>query len=147
MKPRSQQKGGRLVGWGMASASFPALRAGGTIIESSEELPVRVRVDGLQRGDLDNIRSLDFTANGQSIPLTSVGNVTLLPEINQITRRNGKRVNTVQGFIETGILPSQVLSDFEKRLENANFLLPNGYTLEIGGEAAERNNAVGSLLS
>ena len=30
MKPRSQQKGGRLVGWGMASASFPALRAGGT---------------------------------------------------------------------------------------------------------------------
>ncbi|MGK7887546.1 MAG: xanthine dehydrogenase family protein molybdopterin-binding subunit [Crocosphaera sp.] len=30
MKPRSQKKGGRLVGWGMASASFPALRAGGT---------------------------------------------------------------------------------------------------------------------
>ncbi|MGK7957863.1 MAG: xanthine dehydrogenase family protein molybdopterin-binding subunit [Crocosphaera sp.] len=30
MKPRSQQKEGRLVGWGMASASFPALRTGGT---------------------------------------------------------------------------------------------------------------------
>ncbi|CCQ55772.1 MAG: xanthine dehydrogenase family protein molybdopterin-binding subunit [Crocosphaera sp.] len=30
MKPRSQQKEGRLVGWGMASASFPALRGGGT---------------------------------------------------------------------------------------------------------------------
>ncbi|MDJ0599913.1 MAG: efflux RND transporter permease subunit [Crocosphaera sp.] len=120
---------------------------GGTIVESSEELPVRVRVNGSQRGDLDNIRSLDLTANGQSIPLTSLGNMSLLPEINQITRRNGKRVNTVQGFIETGILPSKVLSDFQKRLENLNFVLPSGYTLEIGGESAERNNAVGGLLS
>ncbi len=120
---------------------------GGTILESSEELPVRVRVNSSQRGNLDNIRSLDLTANNQSIPLTSVGNVTLLPEINQITRRNGKRVNTVQGFVETGVLPSQVLSEFQKRLEKSNFTLPSGYTLEIGGEAAERNNAVGGLLS
>ncbi|WP_326997409.1 efflux RND transporter permease subunit [Crocosphaera watsonii WH 8501] len=120
---------------------------GGTIVESSEELPVRVRVNGLQRGDLDNIRSLYLTENRQSVPFTSLGNVTILPEINQITRRNGQRVNTVQGFVEMGILPSQVLSEFQKRLENANLVVPSGYTLEIGGESAERNNAVGRLLS
>ncbi|MGK7939721.1 MAG: efflux RND transporter permease subunit [Crocosphaera sp.] len=120
---------------------------GGTIVESSEELPVRVRLNGSQRGNLDNIRSLDLTANGESIPLTSLGDVILFPEINQITRRNGKRVNTVQGFIEMGVLPSQVLSEFQKRLDNLNFVLPSGYTLEIGGESAERNNAVGGLLS
>ena len=120
---------------------------GGTIVESSEELPVRVRVNGLQRGDLDNIRSLYLTENRQSVPFTSLGNVTILPEINQITRRNGQRVNTVQGFVEMGILPSQVLSEFQKRLENANLVVPSGYTREIGGESAERNNAVGRLLS
>ncbi len=120
---------------------------GGTILESSEELPVRVRVNDTQRGNLADIRSLDLTVNNASIPLTSLGDVILLPEINQITRRDGKRVNTIQGFIEAGILPAQVLSDFQKRLNAINFTPPNGYALEIGGEAAERNNAVGGLLS
>ncbi|MGK7957592.1 MAG: efflux RND transporter permease subunit [Crocosphaera sp.] len=120
---------------------------GGLVIELTEQLPVRVRINSSQRGSLDYIRSLDLTANDQSIPLTAIGHINLSPEINQITRRNGQRVNTIQGFIEVGTVPATVLSNFKEHLSNRNFQLPRGYRLEIGGEAAERNRAVSQLLS
>jgi multidrug efflux pump subunit AcrB len=63
------------------------------------------------------------------------------------TRYNGRRVNEVQAFIPAGMLPANVLSDFQQRLASSGLSLPDGYSLEYGGEAAERNNAVGNLMS
>ena len=122
---------------------------GGSIVESTEELAVRVRLSNENRADLSQISSLDLLGNrsNSTIPLSALGKIELVPEQDAIARRNGARVNTIQGFIETGVLPAQVLAEFEQRLENSDFQLPLGYSLEIGGEAEERNNAVGSLIS
>lgn len=122
---------------------------GGSIVESTEELAVRVRLSNQNRGDLNQISSLDLLGNrsNSTIPLSALGKIKLVPEQDAIARRNGARVNTIQGYIETGVLPAQVLAEFEQRLEDSDFQLPLGYSLEIGGEAEERNNAVGSLIS
>ena len=126
---------------------------GGSILESTEELPVRVRLSASNRDRLNKITSLDLlpTQNSdnalESVPLSSLGKITLKPEIAKITRYNGQRVNTVQGFLTPGVLPDRALSDFKQQLEDTNWQLPNGYSYEFGGEAEQKNNALGRLVS
>ncbi len=127
---------------------------GGSILEDTEELPVRVRLANSDRASLDQITTLDLVPNNQlspgnstSLPLSALGQIDLVPETAIITRRNSQRVNTVQGFITAGVLPSTVLADFQQRLTDSNFQLPPGYSMEWGGESAERNRAVGNLFS
>ncbi|MGK7897274.1 MAG: efflux RND transporter permease subunit, partial [Xenococcus sp. (in: cyanobacteria)] len=127
---------------------------GGSSLEDTEELPVRVRLANSDRTNLDQISTLDLVPHKQlspeisaSVPLSALGQINLVPETAIITRRNGQRVNTVQGFITAGVLPSTVLADFQQNLNNSNFQLPPGYSLEWGGESAERDDAVGNLLS
>ncbi len=131
---------------------------GGSILEGNEELPVRVRLGNQARGNLSQISSLDLLANSSSInregnnplaavPLSSLGKVQLKPELAQITHYNGQRVNTVQGFLNAGVLPAEILNKFQAKLEDSNFSLPNGYKFEFGGEEEERNDAVGGLVS
>lgn len=125
---------------------------GGSILEDTEELPVRVRLSDRDRSDLDQITTLNLlpeniTGNRPPIPLSAVGDIELVPELAKITRRNGQRVNRIQGFIAPDILPAIVLDDFQQKFSSMNFQLPPGYSLEIGGESAERDKTVASLIS
>ena len=176
---------------------------GGSILESTEELPVRVRLSAENRDRVNSITSLDLLSShrllrrksgqthsfrrkqsrfatlaqravrrktqgnadqdttepavtvGQNnlgnavetVPLSSLGKVTLKPELAKITRYNGQRVNTVQGFLTPGVLPDRALSDFKQQLEDADWQLPNGYSYEFGGEAEQKDNALGGLVS
>jgi multidrug efflux pump subunit AcrB len=124
---------------------------GGSLLEGTEELPIRVRLADSGRGDLVQISSLDLlpvtTGNNQQrrfIPISALGEVELVPEQAIIARRNGRRVNVVRGYITAGVLPGKVLADYRKQLE-VGLELPTGYRMEFGGEFAERNEAVGKL--
>lgn len=120
---------------------------GGSILEGTEELPVRVRVSSKERSQLDQVASLDLVGAGQPIPLTALGSIDLTPDTAQIDRRDRQRVNTVQAFITAGVLPDQVLTRFRERLQELGFALPVGYRLDFGGEADARGTAVVNLLS
>lgn len=126
---------------------------GGSLLEATEELPIRVRLAEAGRGDLMQIQSLDLlptrTTTGaarQLIPISALGRVEMVPERAVIARRNGRRVNVVRGYITAGVLPGKVLADFQQRLGD-DFELPAGYEMEYGGEFAERNAAVGKLAA
>ncbi|MDY6783991.1 MAG: efflux RND transporter permease subunit [Cyanobacteriota bacterium] len=123
---------------------------GGSILESTESLPVRVRLANSDRADLSQIASLDLRpVRGRDRdfrPASALGEFNLLPELANIARRDEQRVNTVQAFIAAGVLPSTVLNNLQQQLEERNFQLPLGYRYEFGGEYAERNQAVGNLL-
>lgn len=125
---------------------------GGSILEATEELPVRVRVSNSDRSNLKQIASLDLLGiDSQSrrtnIPLSSVVDFQLIPELAIIPRRNGKRVNTVRGYIQPDALASAVLDEFRQNLDSGDFRLPLGYDLEFGGEEEERNSAVANLVA
>ena len=128
---------------------------GGSVLEDTEELPVRVRLSNDNRSKLDEIASLDLLPDSVSgerenlnfIPLSAIAEIDLIPEPATISRRNGKRVNTIKGFITAGVLPSKVLTEFKQRLFDSEFQLPSGYSLEFAGESAERNQAVDNLMS
>ena len=132
---------------------------GGSILESTEELPVRVRLSNADRGNLNQITSLDLLSPGSnentsslnssslnSTPLSALGKFELEPTLSKITRYNGQRVNTVQAFIQAGTLPANVLNEFKQQLSQ-NFQLGAGYSYEFGGEAEESSDAIGGLIS
>ena len=123
---------------------------GGSILEDTEEIPVRVRLSEDLRGNLDRITSLNLrSSNGDatSVPLSSLGEIELVSEPAIVSRRNGRRVNTIQGFIRPGVIPATVLEQLKQRLEKSGFQLPASYTFDFGGEAAERDSALGNLTS
>ncbi|WP_372384480.1 efflux RND transporter permease subunit [Vibrio sp. BS-M-Sm-2] len=124
-------------------------RESGSVIEGSESVPIRVRVADDARENLahlSNIRlpiSSDVYSTG--INVSTLAELELTTSRGAITRRNGQRVNTIEGYIEAGVLPQTVLNEFQKRLES--YEIPSGYTVGFGGESAERDNSVNSLIS
>ncbi|MGY5450964.1 efflux RND transporter permease subunit [Agarivorans sp. MS3-6] len=123
-------------------------RINGSVLEASESLPVRIRLADEQRKELASLGDITLTSEiAGNIPLASLAEFDIRPSRGEIPRRNGKRINVVEGYLTTDILPEQVLEVFRERLIEENIPLPAGYTLEFGGEGAERNEAVGNLLA
>lgn len=128
--------------------------AAGSLLEGKEELSVRVRLSNSDRANLDEIASLEFSPNLISgdnasvrVPLSAIADIELVPQLASISRRDGRRVNTIQGFTAADVLASEVLAEFKQRLDASGLQLPPGYSLEFGGESAERNQAVDNLMS
>ncbi|NEP17787.1 MAG: efflux RND transporter permease subunit [Leptolyngbya sp. SIO4C1] len=123
---------------------------GGAVLESTENLPVRVRLTNRDRASLEALASLDLRpdqAQDRAFrPTSALGEFNLVPQLASIARREEQRVNTVQAFITTGVLPDTVLTALQAKLAAENFELPPGYRYEFGGEYAERQTAVGNLL-
>ncbi|MEO0490579.1 MAG: efflux RND transporter permease subunit, partial [Cyanobacteria bacterium J06659_2] len=123
---------------------------GGAILESTENLPVRIRLAEADRASLNQLASLDLRPDQPQDrgfrPTTALGEFELQPQLAAIARRNEERVNTVQAFIKVGVLPSTVLTALQERLDAENFQLPPGYRYEFGGESEEQGNAIGNLL-
>ena len=128
---------------------------GGSLVEGSEELPARVRLAPAARSSSDDVASLELARPTMQIgaaarpaswvPLDALGHFDLVPESSSIPRRNGQRTNEVHAFITAGRLPQDSLDVARSLLED--FELPTGYRLSFGGEAAERDEAVGSLAA
>ncbi|MEM9533473.1 MAG: efflux RND transporter permease subunit [Pseudomonadota bacterium] len=126
----------------------------GSVLEGSEELPVRVRVGNGARETIADLGTLYVAptlaaaaTEYQGTPVTAIAELSLQPSSGAIARRNGQRVNTIEGYLRADVLPDQVLSDFTARLAADGFVLPAGYRTEFGGESSGRNDAVGNLLS
>lgn len=125
---------------------------GGSILEGTEEIPVRVRMASNQRGDLNEIVSLELQAQGrgeafrhQGIPLSAIANLSLSSDVGSIVRVNRVRCADVHGFLPAGVLPSVVQKEFKERLAKSDFELPTGYRVQYLGAAGEQQQALGNL--
>ncbi|KZY36087.1 hypothetical protein A3731_16225 [Roseovarius sp. HI0049] len=81
------------------------------------------------------------------MPLSALAQFILEPAAEQITRRNAERANTVQAFLLRGLLPEAALLDVRARIDAAEFDLPEGVRLEIGGDANARVSTLNTLLA
>lgn len=122
---------------------------GGSILDDTETMPVRVRVGDASRNNLEQVASLDLLTpvENRTLPLTTLADVTLKPGLAKISRRNGQRVNTVLASLTAGSLPDKALKEFKQKLADSNWQLSSDYRLEYGGEADARGDAIGNLLS
>lgn len=131
--------------------------SGGSVVEGTEEVPVRVRVGARARDSIDDVLAARIQPRGApspqvidrmaGLPLAAVASVELVPEVAGITRRNGERTNTVQGYLVPYTLIAESLADFRRRLDAAGLELPAGYRIEFGGEDEQRSEAMGNLVA
>jgi multidrug efflux pump subunit AcrB len=82
-----------------------------------------------------------------AVPLTTLGAMRLEPAAGTITRRNGERVNTVQGFPLPGVLPSVALDAALAVIAAEGWTPPMGIRLETGGDSDARDATVRALVA
>ncbi len=130
---------------------------GGSLVEDTEELPVRVRVGSRDRSTLAALRSADILARDATtraasgaypgVPLSVLGAVKLEPSESPIFRRDGERVNAVRGYVHRETLPEEALKKVRAALSASAVVLPPGYRYEVGGDADARDEVLENLLS
>ena len=130
---------------------------GGSLVEATEELPVRVRLSDENRDNLTSLSSIDLVNSNtnsatndnqyRGIPLTALANVELTADFGSIPHLAGRRMNELQVYIPAGVLPAEVLNRFKGRFANSDIEFPPGYKMLFGGEAAKRDEAIGNLMA
>ena len=130
---------------------------GGSLVEGTEQLPVRVRLGDGVRADLQAIADLPIllpnapavSATGAfpAVPLSELATLIVEPAESVITRTDGLRENTVQAFLVPDVLPEEALQQVLAELDARGFELPEGYTLVLGGDSDARSNTVGNLMA
>jgi multidrug efflux pump len=119
---------------------------GGSILEQTESLPIRVRLGDSSREQATRLGEINLVSpSGSGIPLSALSYNQVVVSRGDIPRRNGQRVNTIEAYITSGVLPAQILSEVTSKIDALR--IPAGYHIEVGGESAKRNEAVGNLLS
>lgn len=124
-------------------------KVNGSLIEVTESIPVKVSLDDQSRNTISQLHDIQLVSQHSElpIPLSALSSMNISPTRGAIPHREGVRVNTIAGYITAGVLPSQVLNDILAAMEEAQFQVPNGYHIEIGGESAERDSTVGQLMA
>ena len=127
---------------------------GGNVLQDNEELPVVVRVGANDRGSLARIEGLDLIVGGgnkntspRMIPLSALATVDLTIESASIPRLDRQRMSEVSVYLRSGVLPSTVQAFIEDSLASKPLQLQSGYSIGYGGEASERDDSIGNLLS
>ena len=130
---------------------------GGTLIEGTTEVPVRVRVGDPWRTDPAALADLPIVVPGDgararaellpAVPLSALGTLALMPQSAPVTRRDGMRTQIVHGFVAHGVLPQEALGTVQARLEASGFAVPQGYALTWGGDADARAETIADLTA
>ena len=126
----------------------------GSILQATESLGVHVRIKQDSRGSEADLEAFTLGSpmqthptDHQGIPLSSIASTEIVPARGGIPRRDGQRVNVIEGYLRADVLPQSALDEFQKKLDASDFHLPAGYRLEVGGESSERDQAVGNLMA
>ncbi|KXJ58590.1 MAG: acriflavine resistance protein B [Alteromonas sp. Nap_26] len=123
---------------------------GGSVLESTEEIPVRVRLDEAYRKNVSGVDVMPIPVNGDNAiswsPLAAVTTLTLQPATSSITRVNGERLNRIQAFLLPGVPAVDASNQLRSMLES-RLILPEGYRIHLAGDADEQQQALGKLAT
>ena len=123
---------------------------GGSVLESTEEIPVRVRLDEAYRQNVTGVDAMPIPVAGDNAiswsPLAAVTNLTLQPATSSITRLDGERLNRIQAFLLPGV-PAIDASNHLRDLLESRLILPEGYRIHLAGDADEQQQALGKLAT
>ncbi|HPC21449.1 MAG TPA: efflux RND transporter permease subunit [Phycisphaerae bacterium] len=105
----------------------------------NDEYDITVRLPLSQRQSIDDLFRLRVpNANGEAVPLSSLGDFEYTGGYGTISRINQKRVITLMGDAE-GRLDTAVLADVQERLKQLD--LPLGYEVRYAGQKEEQDEA------
>jgi len=113
----------------------------GTYRQFNDEYDITVRLPLDQRQSVDDLFRLRVpNADGDAVPLSSLGEFSYTGGFGTIRRINQKRVVTLLADAE-GRLPTAVLADVQERLSAFEEALPSDCALQYAGEKEEQDKA------
>ena len=121
---------------------------GGSVLEDVEELPVRVRLDNSERADISSVANINLSVTGGNrfVPAEALGTLDLRPEVAEITRYNGRRVNNIFAYIKGSAKPVSVSSAVLESVNN-RINVPAGYSIDVAGESEQQAEAIAGLAT
>lgn len=130
------------------NSELEGLRAG-SVLEGTEELPVRIMASDSRRTTLDSLqgKTIGAAPGDTGTPLSALGEMELTPKTAIISRRDGLRTNQILAYLDPYTLPAPSLAAFQEKLDASGFVIPPGYDMLIGGEAENSGQAVGNLAA
>jgi len=149
---------------GLIYSALEGINAG-TVFHNGEDIPVRVRLPlagnlkqqrlaamPLPGGVRANGSELSASQQPDRLPLnaatiSTLTETQLAADVGAIVRIDGERTNEVKAYVHAETLPAGVVAAFEQSLQEAEFTLPPGYTMEFGGESEQRSQAVDKLIA
>jgi multidrug efflux pump subunit AcrB len=110
-----------------------------------DDIPVVIKIPDEKKHTKEILNNMFFTSQftGQNVPLDQIADIETEFSLNKIVRMNTKRTITVGLFPKEGYNTAELQGRIEKAL--ADYELPEGYTMEFGGESEERNDAFTSM--
>ncbi|MGH7203949.1 MAG: efflux RND transporter permease subunit, partial [Candidatus Levyibacteriota bacterium] len=93
---------------------------------------------------IEGLGSIMVPTTTGSVPLLSLGNLTIKPNPTLITREGGKRTISVSASVTKGYSVSQANANLEKYADALN--LPDGYSWSTGGANQQNQESVTSIL-
>ncbi|MEL7047101.1 MAG: efflux RND transporter permease subunit, partial [Pseudomonadota bacterium] len=130
-------------------------RVAGEILEGTERLPVRARLSEQEWASPEQIASIRLPLPGatrtgeelSSIALSTLGRFSLEPSSSPVSRKNGERLNTVQGFVTRGVLAEEALKELRALLDADPVVIPEGYRYQFGGTSDARASVVQNIVA
>ncbi len=106
-----------------------------------------VRSAGPERLDPAKIGDLTLSGpSGRLIPLNQIGHVEIRPEDPVLRRRDRTPTITVQTDFDERLQPPQISTEIWKALAPLRARLPEGYSIEMGGNIEDSAKATAGLL-
>jgi len=118
----------------------------GTMLDGNKEIPVRIRGQRYQSIE-DVIKFIVFPNNSTIDFAGSYGDLKLSAMPSVLTRFKGVKQNGIQAWIWPGELPSATEISIKKDVQDFINNLPQGYSIEVAGEAAERSESRSQIFS
>jgi multidrug efflux pump subunit AcrB len=108
-------------------------------------LPVIAKISDKDKTSREILNTIFLTSQitGKNVPLTQIATIQTQSSLNQIIRRNSQRTITIGSYVEEGYNTEAVMQNVEKSMEGIP--LPDGYTLEYGGESENSSDAFSSM--
>lgn len=125
---------------------------GGSILEGTEEIPIRIRLGQQERASVEQLASLPILNNSlaqaqQWVPLAALGDFDMVPTLSGISRNDGVRVNHVEAFLLPNATAIDVSNQLYQMLNDGRIQLPQGYSLKMKGDADKQQEALGQLAT
>lgn len=120
----------------------------GSVLEGSEDLPVRVVYQGAMGFNPWQLSELPLlTPSNDWMTIDAIGDLNVRSSLNAITRTNGVRVNRVEAFLYSDAKAIDVSRALSEQIRQSNLQLPDGYSIKMKGDADKQQEALGQLAT
>lgn len=117
-----------------------------TVIRGNKEIKINAILEEDKIPTLEALQNLQILNNkNQPVFLKDVANIKLEPSVETINRVDQRRVEILTAGVSGNTRSTAVVSEFQKKLA-VSYTLPEGYTIEYGGESQQNNESVASIF-